>query len=277
MATKNRKAVLIEEIKGATNYGDYKIIVGNRPIDQSTVRDLIESFETFGSASVSLTILETKVITGKKERFIADGNHRIFALRHLNLPFDAKVVRLEVDTYDNIIRYVSTLNNSQKRWSTINYLDAFQFIDEYQQLLQLKKESNITITDLMFIFIGDGSRKALSKFKKGDVTFPDFDKSFSLYKEVIELKPLLPNKAFSRRALYRIMNIASDYKRMSDAIKKASENYTIFSENETQLGLQLEKIYQREFKVIATAEVTKTKIRNKNHIKAKSNQLELIE
>jgi hypothetical protein len=258
----NLKVDKIEDIFDATNYSDYKIIVGNRAIDKKHVHELIESFEKFGSASLTLTILETKVLTGKWERFVADGNHSMIAVHTLGLPFDAKVVRMQEDTYLNIMKYVSKLNNCNKGWSTLNYLDGFDFLNEYAQFKQFKKESGLQITDLQHIFLGSSSPKVSKLFKEGELSFPNFDKSMILYNEVCSIKAILPNKTYTRRGLYQIMSFAGDYKRMANAIRRAHEIMD-FSENEGQFLKQLEKIYQKEFNVKLTIPTAKPKTTKK--------------
>jgi len=106
------------------------------------------------------------------------------------------------------------------------------------------------MTDLLFIFIGSNNRKV---FTSGEMTFVNEADSMELLDAVMLVKNAIPDKAFVRRSLYKIMRLCKDYNRMSEAILKTSEALKIahmkFSENEGEFYDHLVKIYKAEFSV----------------------------
>jgi tellurite resistance protein len=77
--------------------------------------------------------------------------------------------------------------------------------------------------------------------------------SMELLDAVMSIKNVIPNKAFVRRSLYKIMRLCKDYKRMAKAVIKTAEAlktaHTKFSENEREFYEHLVKIYKAEFSV----------------------------
>jgi len=123
-------------------------------------------------------------------------------------------------------------------------------IREYKKLAEVKKEHGFTITDLLYIYLGNGSSKENKMFKGGNLTFIDEADSDKLLKAVVKVKNHIPNKAFVRRSLYKMMRMAKDYNKFADAIIKTATALEIacssFSENETEFYEHLVRIYQQE-------------------------------
>jgi hypothetical protein len=67
------------------------------------------------------------------------------------------------------------------------------------------------------------------------------------------IKNEIPNKAFARRSLYKVLRLSKDYDKMAKAILKASKYLkranTKFSENEQDFYTHLMEIYRVEFKI----------------------------
>jgi hypothetical protein len=132
------------------------------------------------------------------------------------------------------------------------YLNSFKENDirEYKIMSELKIKTGLTMTDLLFIFLGSNNRK---EFTSGQMTFVNEKDSMELLDSVMMVKNAIPNKAFVRRSLYKIMRLCKDYKRMAKAILKTAEAlktaHTKFSENERDFYEHLVKIYKSEFSV----------------------------
>jgi hypothetical protein len=118
-------------------------------------------------------------------------------------------------------------------------------------LQKVANESTLTVTDLHNIFL-ENDRKLIKDFKNGDlVALPNEKDSLELYKAVLKVKSLIPNKAFTRRSLYKSMRKCDDYNKFAVAIvkcanlmKKAEQK---FSENEVEFFGHLERIRKSTF------------------------------
>ena len=246
-------SVLVEIIAECKDFSTFKFLKGiNREIKDSKVSVIVNSFKDFGTAGALVIVLKTKSINGKVEYYVADGQHRLLAAQRLNLPITVKIVELTVDTKLNVTKYIATLNNTSTGWGSDIYIGSFKENDirEYTILNELQHKTGLTMTDLLLIFIGANNRKA---FRNGDMKFINEDDSMELLDSVMMIKNVIPNKAFVRRSLYKIMRLCKDYKRMAKAILRTAEGlktaHLKFSENEGEFYDHLVKIYKAEFAV----------------------------
>ncbi len=248
-------SVLISIKQGVTNFDKYEVFPKlNRKIDESNVRQLVQSFSEFGTATAKVTIIKTKSVTGKTQYYRGDGQHSIIAAGRLGMPLIVVIVELVEDTLLNVTKYVAALNNNAKAWSTSNFLNAFACnnISEYQIVGHMVEQSGLTITDMLYIFLGSASRENNNTFKSGGLKFIDYNDSYELWEAVCSIKKYIPNKAYARRAIYPIFRMAKDYKRMAKVIIRAAKSMEIaqskFSENEADFNAQLIRLYKAEFK-----------------------------
>jgi hypothetical protein len=234
------KTKTIEFIGGVTNFKNFKYLKSkNRPVDMGHVKKLIESFKEFGASATTIIVVKTTSINGL-EYYVADGQHRIIASEVLEIPLDVKVVELDEDTEVNVTKYIARLNNTNKSWSTKNFLDAYvaNNIPEYKLFKSLKGKYKFTITDLMYIFLGKGSSV---DFKRGTMRFENEEDSLHMARQIARIKGVIPNKAFCRRNLPKIMK-GIDYKEFCDAVINASKYRKEFSENEADFVTEMRNI-----------------------------------
>jgi hypothetical protein len=247
-------STLIEFIPNCTEFSKFQFLDGgiNRDVRDPNVVKIIKSYKLFGTGSAVVTVIKTKSINGTVEYYIVDGQHRLVAAQRLKLSINIMIVELAIDTKLNVTKYIATLNNTSTGWSASTYLDSFKEngIREYTILNELKNKTGLTMTDLLFIFIGSNNRKS---FTSGDMKFINEADSMELLDSVMLVKNAIPDKAFVRRSLYKIMRLCKDYKRMAKAILKTAEAlktaHSKFSENESEFYDHLVKIYKSEFSV----------------------------
>lgn len=241
----NLKSQIVEIITSTFDYNDYLLLDENRKIDPSQVKKLVESFIKFGTASLCITVVETISIDGTKRRYLADGQHSREACIFLNLPLTIVVVTLEEDTKENLVKYVAVLNNTSKAWSNLNFLKSYVSLglEPYKILSELVNSTKLSITDLLFIFLGGSGKNENQIFKSGELTFPNEVDSHKLLDAVVKVKPFIPNKAFSRRSLFKVMALVSNYNKFANLIIKQSKVIK-FSENEKEFHAELMTIFK---------------------------------
>lgn len=248
---KNLNANQVEVVTNSREYDKFDYLIGyNREVNESHVEKLKESFQTFGVASLFITIVMTKAFKNAVQYIIGDGQHSLRALMELGYAFNYVIVELEEDTPLNVTQYISGLNNNVMSWGTGTYLDSYAIngISEYKTLKVAKEKYNLTITDLLNIF--DVSNK---NFKEGTIKFPNEEDSVKLLKAVARVKPFIPNKAFTRRSLYKVMRSCTNYTKLANGIIEAAgymaKAKTKFSENEKDFYQHLVDIKDDVFKV----------------------------
>lgn len=243
------QSILVKVLTNVTDFSGYKVIDTNRPTREPHVKRLLDSFKRFGTAGANLIVVQTRAISGKLEHYITDGQHTRIAAERAKLPLTVFIVELLNDTMFNVTQYIAMLNDTSKGWTSSDYVSAFSGneVSEYKLFNDTMKETGLKATDLLQIFLNTTTTK---EFKSGAMKFPDINDSLELLEATKMVKEVIPNKAFTRRSLYKVFRMAKDYKRMAKAIlKTASHDIFQFSENEQELYNQLIKVYRIEFKV----------------------------
>ncbi len=246
-------SVQIEVINDCTEFSRFKFLNGiNRDTKTSKVNKIVASFKEFGTAGATVTVVRTKAFNGIYEYYIADGQHRLLAAKRLGLPITIIIIELTNDSKLNVTKYIAVLNNTSTGWDAKTYNTSFKEngIREYTILEELRISTGLTMSDLLTIFVGSNNRRT---FSSGDLKFINEDDSMKLLDAVMMVKHLIPNKAYVRRSLYKIMRLCNDYKKMAKAIVKTADAlktaHMKFSENEGEFYDHLVKIYKTEFKV----------------------------
>ncbi len=231
-------------IKSFVNLKDFKhfdLSPLQRRINQTNICKLMESFNKYGTASTSVTIIRTSAFGKKNQHIIGDGQHTIETAKLLDLGINGHIVELIEDTQENILRYIAVLNNVRTGWSNKIYLSEYAKLDNdkakrYRLFEELINEHKLTVTDLSYIFLGGGSKMEVDMFKNGEIEFANERESMRLLKAVLKVKGYLPNKSFARRSLYKVMRMSNNYDKFADKIISSNMK---FSENEGELFSQL--------------------------------------
>lgn len=251
-AQNSKEVVLVKTIESTLDYMKFKTLNENRPLDENHIKRLQTSFQTFGTSLCRMIVVKTKSLStdSKVEYYCIDGNHTRNSLHRMNLPIKIEIVELVDDTRLNLVQAMAVLNNSNKAWSPDNYLNSYAKLDiyEYKKMRNIKRETGLTISDIQRIFLGRGKEQ---DFKQGLAVFNDENNSQRLLDATMKIKLYVPNKAFTRRAFYKLCENTCDYDKFADAIIRTSKNlkkgYSSFSENEATFELQLVTIYKKTF------------------------------
>lgn len=245
MKKNKSQSVVVARLENVTDFSNYKRLeIINRSVDKTQVAKLVESFEEFGTAGSEIIIIETKA-WGKKEYYIADGQHRIEASKITGLGVNVTIVRLLVDTPFNVTKYIATLNNTSKSWSNNNYTKSYSSIGiyEYQIFEEVGRKCKLLTNDLQYIFLGGASAKHVKDYKSGRMNFINEDKSYEMLTALMKCRTRIPNKTFVRRALYKLFLITNDYNFVADAI--IDSRIKEYSENEAIFYDQIVNVYKR--------------------------------
>lgn len=235
----------ISKFQNKKTFNKFSLSPLNRPISDVNVCKLMKSFWKHGTAGTNITIVRTSAFGTKNELIRADGQHSIIAAEKLNLPLNGTIVELIEDTQENVFAYIATLNNSRTGWGTSIYTNGNVLLNKHEYLVfdKILKTTKLTISDLLFIFLGGGSSKENEIFKSGDMTFINEADSTKLLKAVLKVIDVVPNKAFARRSLYRVMKMTKNYNKFAEKILYSEMP---FSENESDFYNQLVHLYKTD-------------------------------
>lgn len=149
----------MNKILTTENYSIFKKLPENRDVvDDAKVKRLMKDIQEHG-------LLNEILVNDRMQ--VLDGQHRLEALKRLNMPVSYRIIN------DAALPEVIALNNTQTRWNTNNYIDAYarQGDSSYLALERWCKEySDIGTTAVLRIMTnGDGGRG----LKTGDVHIID--------------------------------------------------------------------------------------------------------
>ena len=221
----------------------FKFLPNNRPIDETHVNTLVESLKACGSFHGYIIIIKTKCLSdnNRPEYYIGDGQHRMMACAKLGIPFNYEVVSLVDDTLDNLVKYISLLNDSSKTWSLPNYLNAYAMLDipGYAKLNVAFTEHGLTTSDLISIYNPNKSLPhATKEFKLGKFSPCDEADSDILLESFVMMKHAIPSHNM-RRVVMPIMRQVVHYRLAGKAIQEAgdvmAEHEAYFPKDEVEL------------------------------------------
>lgn len=234
----------IQAIRDCENYSLFASFEGkfNRVINKNSVKALEESMKESGFIGY-ITIIKTKAFGDGVKFYIADGQHRFEAAKNLGIPFNYEILELSEDTKEKATTFISRLNSTSVRWSTNNFMNSWiaNDVHEYKVFKNCLETTCLKITDLLHIFLGGASKKEVLEFQSGKMKFANEKESLKLLAMVVEMSAYLPNKAFSRRALYKTLKIVKSPAKLAKMV--IGSKYFIKIENETQLGQELQMMY----------------------------------
>lgn len=128
--------------------------------------DLAKSINEFGFQCV-IDVIETDLLDKDAgvRMYVAEGQHRLRTARRLKIPIIARVCTHKFKTLAEIVKFVASRNNTQKKWNPENYVDAFMFLGfkEYQILSAVTKTCAYSVTTVAEMLHGFRSRRAIGK------------------------------------------------------------------------------------------------------------------
>jgi len=165
----------------------------NRPITPSQVTTMAKSIELYGVLR-PIIILETDCISGKKEKYIGDGQHLFNACLRVgvNIPY----ITLQVTTKEELVQVMAMLNASSKTWIMLDYVRAFSSynpnfvkLNHYFQVYDIEMSivaaiiSNLTVS---------GSSVAVKKIKSGELVIQDEAQNVSILDDLTNVLKFVP-------------------------------------------------------------------------------------
>lgn len=167
----NTKSVI--EVKQTSDYTKFKVLKGNRPIKKSHLRFLKESISKHGDLGVPVIV---------NEKFeIIDGQHRIEALKELELP----VQYIEKPKFR--LEQVHVLNTNRKNWKMIEFMNCYADLGmkPYVRIKEFHRKYGFHITGSLTLALGyaiggsgiaekgGSSGGSIESFKRGEFIFKD--------------------------------------------------------------------------------------------------------
>lgn len=167
------------------NYNLFQRISGNRAVNKAQVKKLYDSIGEDPSLAMATPI----IVNDKME--ILDGQHRLEAMRKLNLPISYFIVK------NMGLEQVQAINSATKTWSPVDYAKSFSELgnENYKTYLEFKKKYHLSHSILLVYLSGMDRHKAgntTPAFKKGKFIVGDIKMAHQLCKWLIEVGAFYP-------------------------------------------------------------------------------------
>ncbi len=189
----------MNQIEKTKNYSIFKTLEGNRHLDRYHLKKLKKAIEEENQLNIHPIIIN-------KDFYVIDGQHRLQVAKELDL----EVFYIQSDTVSDL--HVIGCNVNQKSFEVENYIDYFAIKekkDEYIQLKEMLKSTQLKPKALLTLILGVVSPAILEFLKTGKFKFPsnqeplevlNFYFDFSAYVKDKRLKPfsMFTNHAFTR-------------------------------------------------------------------------------
>ena len=183
-------------IEWTDNYSQFTTLPGNRPIDPSHVRDLVQSMrKKYLFTAIYVVELDNDLLG------IIDGQHRLEACRILKLP----VYYIKVPS-DYGLEEIQLYNNYLQNWTIKDFLDTYLAAgyEDYRIYKEFREKYGFDHkTTLAILSNGKYSRKLSHNFKDGTFVVTDIEFAQDLAEKLFAIKKYY--RGYSRRTFVNAM------------------------------------------------------------------------
>ena len=166
------------QILESTNYDEFKILLGNRSVNDGHVNELIESMQENGNLKIPIIVNE------KKE--IIDGQHRYFAW----------LLRKEPITYiikkGLGLKEAQVMNDRNRNWKDSDFLQSYLELGlpEYKKYNEFKKKYEFGHSTNLLLLIGKSDHKEVTRaFKQGTFVVRRWTEACAIADLIVEIAP----------------------------------------------------------------------------------------
>lgn len=146
--------------------------------EYSVRQDLIKSMNQSGFI-VPIILLNTDLVDGQEKLWILDGQHRCITAQFLNIPVIGEIIEPNnINSVEDIVQLVSSLNSNSKRWNLKNYAEAYNFLGfpDYRELLKVTHSCPYSVSTVGDLLNGHANSKGGASKYIQNGTFKIVDK-----------------------------------------------------------------------------------------------------
>tara|TARA_R110002049_G_scaffold231127_2_gene403416 strand:+ start:15430 stop:16140 length:711 start_codon:yes stop_codon:yes gene_type:complete len=192
--------------------------------EYSVRNDLIKSMNKSGFI-VPIILMKTDIIDGQDKLWVLDGQNRLITARFLQLEATGVIIEpSNINTLEDMVKLVSSLNSNSKRWNLLDYVEAYNFLNykHYRDLLRITHNSPYTVNTISSLLMNVPSRVGCSKIVQ-EGRFKAHDKEGTL--EVINYAAYLSrHERVTARMLTALKRVMSLKKFDKDKFSRKYEN-----------------------------------------------------
>jgi hypothetical protein len=184
----------IQILKKDSKKGFKKLVGINRETAPAHIAKLKKSISEIGMLQ-AIIVAELSFITGKKETYIIEGQHKYEACMALGI--DIPYVTIHgISNYEDLVKTIALLNSSSKSWKLDDYIHAWSSIKpDYRKLMVIYNKYDIEITIAAGILSNTGfffGHRINSALKTGTFTVVNEGPAELLVSQTSEVMKLMP-------------------------------------------------------------------------------------
>jgi hypothetical protein len=184
----------VRVFKGISGYQKLSHLPFNR--DFTLRPSLVKSMRKHGFIT-AIYCCYSEAITGVKELYVLDGQHRALAAQYLDIDFTVCILDYEPATGEDLIDLVSLYNNTAVSWKLETYCKAYAALGkkDYKYLVKMCKINGIAFATFAIMLTGNlDGKNASTACKTG--TFKITSKNVAL--KTLDLSKMLAHKMSGR-------------------------------------------------------------------------------
>jgi len=189
---------------------------------------LIETMNKFGFV-VPILIVKTAILDGVEKLYVIDGHNRVATARFLKIPYFGVLLDVKFGTVEELVDFISSLNNTQAAWTNYEYIAAFAHVGktDYQELIKLKSKCPFSITAIASMLYGTTRYSISNVIKSGKfkvVKMAETKRTIDYAGTLSKYKPLTNRMILS---LHNVMSLdIFDETKFSEAYQKYCKDIT---------------------------------------------------
>lgn len=217
------------KIKETTNYDQFRLISGNRQINERHLAQLMGSISEHN-------LLDANPIIVSQTGEVIDGQHRLEAARRLSLPIYYVVAGIGLT---DVLR----LNTNSRRWDMDDYLKSYveQGNPEYITLKNFIEEFGLTPSLSRALLTkktksSDGRQRDIERFKRGEFAVTHLEYARQRAQLLLELNPYLVPGVINHREFVAALEKTLSLVKPDELIEKLQQQTSPLGRQATTRG-----------------------------------------
>lgn len=213
----SNKSIVVSqrEVRSTDNYDTFKIMNGNRAVNENHVKQLQSLMLSNGNLTYEFPIVVDK------DNYVIDGQHRLEALKGLG--WEIAYIVEESATIETV-RSIN-LGNRNWTWEDLASSYASRGNENYTWFLNYTSHNGLKLTPA-FLLISDTPRSTTNRlFERGELSIEDKGRIYDITNQFLEIRRMteLYNNDFARAFIKIMRSSAYDHARMVKKMREQGE------------------------------------------------------
>lgn len=222
----------------------------NRGVNPNHVTTISKSYERLGSLQ-PIICCEIDFITGKKELYILDGQHKFTAL--IRLGWEIPYIVIPIKDKRDLVESIALLNSSSKSWCTQDYVNSWASLEpdyvklnRYNEIYDFELSIVAAILSCRELRVNAGGSTISKVIKSGQFKIVDEKIQVSILDHLTDVFRVIPRMSGDNRANNRYVcaeyvnfrrSMGSDYdhKKFMKSLESNKQQFVLVTQEKEKL------------------------------------------